>query len=183
MLVKSALGAAVFAMLFLSGTANLANYVGGWVNSWYSWPFSHVEKLNPSQDYLGCFRDDKSLNPFIPRALPNKEERFDGTRLDCMRKCANQFQAYAGLQNGHLCFCGSDWESVRKFGQLDDNECNMPCDYGKPSEAKPLKKGHYYESCGGKWINAVYSVRGLLLQRDRIAAKPNKLANKLFKKK
>ena len=44
-----------------------------------------------------------------------------------------------------------------KYGRIDDNECNMPCDHGKPEETKPLKKGHYYESCGGKWINAVYS--------------------------
>lgn len=156
-------------MLVLSGTAKPR-----YVNPWYQYTFSHQDKLNPSQDYLGCYKDDKSDHPWNPRSLARHMKHFDGTILDCMRKCANEFQQYAGLQNGHLCFCGSGIANLMKYGRADDKECNMACDHGYPDKVKPLKKGHFFESCGGKWRNAVYDVKGLLLQRDRIA-RPKKM--------
>ena len=80
-----------------------------------------------------------------------------------MEKCSNNYHQFAGLQNGNLCFCGNELPLSSDYGRADDNECNMACDHGHPNDVKPLKRGHFFESCGGKWRNAVYHGKFLLL--------------------
>jgi len=47
------------------------------------------------------------------------------------------------LQSGYICFCGNS--GYDRYKQLDDGECNEPCE-GNPDEM-----------CGGDWRNTVYS--------------------------
>ena len=116
-------------------------------------------------EYLGCYGDDKKVGPLNDvieqRALPFQIQHFTGKR-DCINQCYGSGYKYAGLQNGDLCFCGKDFD---KYGRLDDAQCNIEC--RKPLGG-PLKfTENFFQSCGGRWANSVYSGEWLLISRQR----------------
>ena len=105
-------------------------------------------------DFIGCYADDKSLDDDFrlvnARALEFQVERFS-TKQDCIDQCADKGFLYAGLQNGDLCFCGNDYD---KYGRADDKDCNIKC---RNPDAAVEFTANPFESCGGRWRNAVYA--------------------------
>ena len=54
----------------------------------------------------------------------------------------NAGYAYAGVQHGTFCHCGS---SYGQFGALPESACNVPC------------TGDAHQTCGGSWSSSVYN--------------------------
>lgn len=105
-------------------------------------------------DFLGCYKDDKAEDENFrlinPRALGFQIQRFSSVQ-DCADQCASKGFLYAGLQNGDLCFCGNDFD---KYGRAHDSECNIKC---RTPDEKIMITDNAFESCGGRWRNAVYA--------------------------
>ena len=103
---------------------------------------------------IGCYKDDKAVDDNFQlvqsRALGFEVEQFS-TIQDCVDQCADRQFLYAGLQNGDLCFCGNTFD---KYGRADDIECDIKC---RSSDSPIEKTDNPFESCGGRWRNAVYA--------------------------
>ena len=115
-------------------------------------------------DMIGCYIDDKTLDDNFrlvnPRALGYQVERFD-SKQDCIDQCGDKGFLYAGFQNGDLCFCGNDYD---KYGRADDSECNIKC----RTPDKPVEfTDKEFESCGGRWRNAVYAGKYFICKTER----------------
>ncbi|XP_046852463.1 kremen protein 1-like isoform X2 [Xenia sp. Carnegie-2017] len=116
----------------------------------------------PSNDYIGCYRDSKERGRDLPH-LPNSHKRNRGDVLSCVLSCARSGFRYAGLQNGNLCFCGNRFG---RYGRVSDKHCNMKC-LPSVGEQIPAVTEDVFDSCGGKWVNSVYSVRGIQYQEAK----------------
>lgn len=105
-------------------------------------------------DMIGCYKDDKTLDDDFrlinARALEYQVEQFS-TKQDCIDQCGDKGFLYAGFQNGDLCFCGNTYD---KYGRADDTDCNIKC--RNPEEQAEFTDNEF-ESCGGRWRNAVYA--------------------------
>jgi hypothetical protein len=115
---------------------------------------THTAKPAPAKpaaatsQYVGCFRDQQSSNPFVATTQGRDVNGFitndaNMTSERCIAVCRKQGFAYAATQYATYCFCGS---SYGHSGAA--NNCNMACG-GNPAEM-----------CGGGWANSVYSVGG-----------------------
>jgi sugar lactone lactonase YvrE len=84
---------------------------------------------------VGCFADQ----PAPDLSGPSRTDAYD-TPLRCAEWCASQGYAYAGVQDGNECFCGS-W-----YGR-----------YGTAQNCTSACAGNSLESCGGVASNEVYA--------------------------
>ncbi|KAK3353235.1 WSC domain-containing protein [Lasiosphaeria hispida] len=67
---------------------------------------------------VGCFFD-----PVNPRALPDRQEISGRVSVaNCLAACSGS--AYAGLENGQECYCGTSLDGVQ---QAPNTDCNMLC--------------------------------------------------------
>ncbi|KAK0715595.1 WSC domain-containing protein [Lasiosphaeris hirsuta] len=67
---------------------------------------------------VGCFFD-----PVNPRALPDRQEISGRVSVaNCLAACSGS--AYAGVENGQECYCGTSLDGVQ---QAPNAECNMLC--------------------------------------------------------
>ncbi|MBK8770114.1 MAG: WSC domain-containing protein [Rhizobiales bacterium] len=85
---------------------------------------------------LGCFRDPNNpfdLDGYLERSAQN-------TPQSCVQICRDRGFAFAGVQYGESCLCGSRYG---QFGAADN--CNMAC------------TGDTSQICGGVNANSVYS--------------------------
>jgi hypothetical protein len=82
----------------------------------------------------GCFADTAT------RDLPYLAINGSVSVESCRTACAGHGYAYAGLQYGSQCFCGS---SYGRYGRATD--CTMSCNANSS------------ETCGGFWANSVYA--------------------------
>ncbi|XP_078355056.1 xylosyltransferase oxt-like, partial [Oculina patagonica] len=116
--------------------------------------YSYTEEVDTNPDMIGCYKDDKTLDDDFrlinARALGYQVEQFS-TKQDCIDQCGDKGFLYAGFQNGDLCFCGNTYD---KYGRADDIDCNIKC--RKPDETVEFTDNEF-ESCGGRWRNAVYA--------------------------
>jgi len=87
----------------------------------------------------GCFRDKGKRD--LPFRLNN-----GGNPKKCFELAVRAGYKYAGLQYGGECWAGN---SVGKYGQTKDKECNMPC------------KVDHKRTCGASWRNNVYKLSGV----------------------
>ena len=105
-----------------------------------------------SLDYVGCYRDEKEKGRDLP-FRPQSRTHNRGDALSCVLNCAESGFIYAGLQNGNLCFCGNKYG---RYGRVSDKHCNLKC--LKPiGVQKQSTTDDVFNSCGGKWVNSVYS--------------------------
>ncbi|XP_029206007.2 kremen protein 1-like [Acropora millepora] len=127
-----------------------------------------MEVVDTNPDFLGCYKDDKAEDENFrlinPRALGFQIQRFSSVQ-DCADQCASKGFLYAGLQNGDLCFCGNDFD---KYGRAHDSECNIKC---RTPDEKIMITDNAFESCGGRWRNAVYAVTGVRAAERAVARK------------
>jgi hypothetical protein len=76
----------------------------------------------------------------------------------CLQQCACHGYAFAGVQNGHECWCGHTFCSLgpatspsiigRSSSSNNSHSCNLPCPNGEA------------EGCGGVFTNSVYATAG-----------------------
>lgn len=93
--------------------------------------------------YLGCFADRGQMGGTQGRDLSGSALRSGTMTIQsCLKHCAQQGYAVAGLQHAMWCFCGN---SFGRFGA--SNACNMRCN------------GNTNQTCGGAWANSIYKVR------------------------
>jgi hypothetical protein len=84
--------------------------------------------------YVGCFRDQQQRD--LSGATYGDGRMTIGA---CRAYCGQRNFAFAGVQYGSQCFCGSTYG---RYGGADN--CNMACG------------GSTTETCGGVWANAIY---------------------------
>jgi len=86
--------------------------------------------------YVGCYNDNwtRDLNG------PSYDNGNINTIESCIAFCKGAGFAYAGVQVGSQCFCGSTYG---RYGT--GNACNFVCSQ------------NHAEQCGGVWANSVYS--------------------------
>lgn len=108
--------------------------------------------LFSSLDYLGCYRDDKEKGRDLP-FRPQTRTHNRGDALSCVLNCAESGFVYAGLQNGNLCFCGNKYGS---YGRVSDQHCNLKCLQPIGIQKQSVTED-VFNSCGGKWVNSIYS--------------------------
>ncbi|XP_028397741.1 kremen protein 1-like [Dendronephthya gigantea] len=118
----------------------------------------------PSNDYIGCYRDDKEKGRDLP-FRPQTRTHNRGDALSCVLNCAESGFVYAGLQNGNLCFCGNKYG---RYGRVPDKHCNLKC-LQPVGVQKQSVTDDIFNSCGGKWVNSIYSVRGIQYQEVKEA--------------
>jgi hypothetical protein len=108
--------------------------------------------------YLGCFGDGNGAGKPGPRLLPvfgpgagNNIGNWTGFD-DCLRFCHSKGHVYAGVEDGHECYCGDAAPSPTR---KDANEslCSKPC---APSSATGEPSRSNY-TCGGAWWMDVYN--------------------------
>ncbi|CAF0744441.1 unnamed protein product [Brachionus calyciflorus] len=105
---------------------------------------NELDSINNAH-FIGCFKDvwnQRDLNRIPWTLTPTMTHR------KCIDYCTYLGYKYAGLQDGHLCFCGSD--DFRKHGIASLSECDKQC---KGSAQSNLAL------CGGFDRNAVYQTR------------------------
>jgi len=85
-------------------------------------------------NYVGCFVDSASRD--LPSSVASS-----GTIESCKSACSAAGFVYAGLQNGHECWCGN---SYGNNGVAPENDCITPC------------SGSSSETCGAGYRNSVY---------------------------
>ena len=103
-------------------------------------------------DYIGCYHDDKERGRDLP-FRPQTRTHNRGDALSCVLNCAESGFIYAGVQNGNLCFCGNKYG---RYGRALDSQCNLKC--LKPvGDQIPTETDDVFNSCGGKWVNSIYS--------------------------
>ena len=103
-------------------------------------------------DYIGCYHDDKEKGRDLP-FRPQTRTHNRGDALSCVLNCAESGFIYAGVQNGNLCFCGNKYG---RYGRASDSHCNLKC--LKPvGVQKQTEADNIFNSCGGKWVNSIYS--------------------------
>ena len=96
----------------------------------------------PADEYLGCFRDQRTGDGTEGRDLAAAVWQDPGmTNRLCIDFCRGQGFPYAGTQYGSWCFCG---DLYGRSGKAED--CDVPC------------AGNRIETCGGSWANSVYRV-------------------------
>ena len=83
---------------------------------------------------VGCFYDQA-----LDRDLPYEAFPAPVDIKSCTSTCAQKYFKYAGLQEGHRCFCGGS------FGKHGPGQCNTLCDQSRN------------ETCGGESSNSVFS--------------------------
>ena len=85
----------------------------------------------------GCYKDawDRDMSGSVSRLYTSM------TRRECIKRCIQNDFLYAGLQDGHVCWCD---DSFGRYGP-DDHSCTMKC-AGNPTE-----------TCGGDMRNEVFS--------------------------
>ncbi|PAA48224.1 hypothetical protein BOX15_Mlig004833g2 [Macrostomum lignano] len=88
--------------------------------------------------YNGCYKDDPVKKDFP--VLGGRSNML--TILGCNSMCRLKKLRFFGVQN-YDCWCGNVFG---KYGKVDDDLCKIQCP-GKPSE-----------TCGGYFLNAVYTV-------------------------
>ncbi|KAL7750731.1 Protein O-linked-mannose beta-1,4-N-acetylglucosaminyltransferase 2 [Sorochytrium milnesiophthora] len=109
--------------------------------------------------YLGCFSDDKDH-----RELEYPWTAYAITPAMCRESCFAMGFAFAGLQEGDMCWCGNGQKNIGgrsgngsasnssvlaigRYGQLDDYSCRLPC------------TGNMSLLCGGHLASVVYHIR------------------------
>ncbi|XP_033126396.1 uncharacterized protein LOC117124317 [Anneissia japonica] len=120
--------------------------------------------VSDAQDYdwkiIGCFQDDndrilpdlkcdKSITGTCRHCLNDTGQYFcadyNGMTVDlCLQVCCGHGYAYAGLENGDQCFCGSQTADYERYGMRSSSECSTPC------------KGNSGQECGGVFAMRVY---------------------------
>ncbi|KAK0649598.1 WSC domain-containing protein [Cercophora newfieldiana] len=100
-------------------------------------PLPPVPRLSVSWSTMGCFVD-----PVTPRALPYKQDEINGTVTIAKCLAACEHYAYAGLEFGQECYCGTTLAGVQ---QAPDADCNIPCAGNTPA------------ACGGNGRLNIYS--------------------------
>ena len=108
--------------------------------------------LDLSLDYIGCYRDEKEKGRDLP-FRPQSRRHNRGDALSCVLNCAESGFIYAGLQNGNLCYCGNTYGH---YGRVPDLHCDLKC-LDPIGIQKQVTTENVYNSCGGKWVNSVYS--------------------------
>ena len=94
--------------------------------------------------YIGCYKDGGQVQGTEGHDLDGELLWPDQlTPRLCARACAERGYAYAGVQWGRACYCGSDYG---RFGASD--ECTTPC------------WGDGGQICGGYQANSVYATGG-----------------------
>eukprot|EP00795_Rhopilema_esculentum_P003145 gene3145-1449_t len=102
---------------------------------------THCEE---ARDYVGCYKDSRT------RALPHVrglDVSAGHLTANCIQACFASNQAYAGLQAGRQCFCGTSYD---RYGIDGDSSCSSQC---------RDSTGMY---CGGGWRNSVYKTGKIL---------------------
>ncbi|KAI1328580.1 WSC domain-containing protein [Xylariaceae sp. FL0255] len=95
--------------------------------------------LLPGWSYIGCWSNDRKYPQLggFSFADPNL------TTSSCISYCDSKRYAYAGVQYGHMCFCGTALKS--KSHNLDPATfCNVPCGGNKGGSSDDI-----LEDCGG----------------------------------
>jgi hypothetical protein len=84
--------------------------------------------------YMGCYWDDgdRALDAWFGNGF---------TVESCIETARANGYVFAGLQFFGHCFAGNDLG----YSQVDESECNTPCD------------ANNFEFCGGGWRNSIYS--------------------------
>ena len=92
---------------------------------------------------LGCYRD--SNNRVLPNQAPGSPNTSSQTITACQTACYNQNYAYAGLETGSECWCGSSLPTYSDSGfSIASSNCNSPC------------TGATGTTCGGSWALNIY---------------------------
>ena len=94
--------------------------------------------------YVGCFKDGGEAQGVAGHDLDGEVLWPSSLTPElCVGECAERGYAYAGVQWGRACFCGSGYG---RFGKSD--ECKTPC------------WGDSQQICGGFNVNSVYETGG-----------------------
>ena len=94
-----------------------------------------------SDDHLvGCYQDNS------PRAFPISGPASAMTPGKCIQYCVGIGYGYAAVQAGYQCFCGPANVNYYQYGIVDMSECHYAC------------SGDTGQTCGGHWVNQVYTV-------------------------
>eukprot|EP00096_Caligus_rogercresseyi_P002666 TRINITY_DN1489_c0_g1_i1.p1 TRINITY_DN1489_c0_g1~~TRINITY_DN1489_c0_g1_i1.p1 ORF type:complete len:816 (+),score=81.81 TRINITY_DN1489_c0_g1_i1:174-2621(+) len=112
---------------------------------------------------LGCFKDD-SKSPDL-EYVSTLSLRGGEILEECIQDCVEHYYAFAGVQKGKTCFCGSQYG---KYGASSD--CKIPCDERDSSNF----------TCGGLFSSNIYSTGlsvspGVLTDLYLNKSRPNQL--------
>eukprot|EP00057_Strongylocentrotus_purpuratus_P025534 XP_011680008.1 PREDICTED: uncharacterized protein LOC100888657 isoform X2 [Strongylocentrotus purpuratus] len=98
------------------------------------------------EGYLGCFMDNPNDRVFAGDNLLYDPKM---TISSCIQFCDNTVTTnyvYAGVENGHECFCGVSSDVYSRHGAGTDIHCQSPCSADDT------------ESCGGQGYIAVFRI-------------------------
>lgn len=102
-----------------------------------------------SSAYAGCYHDDEK-----DRSFSILKKGLSWSAASCKQACAGY--SYMGLQaSGKNCFCGNHFKKDSGHAKVPDNKCGAAC--AGEEDRKPLSR------CGGRYINAVYSLHSMQL--------------------
>ncbi|CAG8804982.1 24550_t:CDS:2 [Cetraspora pellucida] len=98
-----------------------------------------INNLKNDVRYNGCFQD----NPYCGRRLLNGtlNENIHMTIDSCINFCKNKGYTFAGLEIGSQCFCGNEYEPIRRLG---DDYCSSSCIFNSS------------QICGGPLTLSIY---------------------------
>lgn len=100
--------------------------------------FITIQRIHTPQRYLGCFRDTSER-------IFKKLRTLDETSVTkCVMFCRDEGFFYAGLENGHECYCGNEFPSLQDNPSINVSECQTEC------------PGNAIEKCGGAWAMSLY---------------------------
>ena len=108
--------------------------------------------------YVGCFADGNGNGQPGARLLPANGPGADNNISSwtgfegCLRFCHEQGFVFAGVEDGHECYCGNRAPPSSRKENLTNTHCTKPC---APSTASGWASPPGY-TCGGGWFLDLY---------------------------
>ncbi|CAG8644440.1 553_t:CDS:2, partial [Ambispora gerdemannii] len=104
-----------------------------------------LELISKNSDprYQGCFQDGPSCRT-LNGTTPQVENSM--TIDDCINICNQNSFKYAGLEDGHQCFCGNDYTVNGQASGAPNEQCSTSC------------VGNNSQICGGPFALSIYKV-------------------------